>query len=246
MSRTSFILLIGSLLAAAMPETAGATDKPPVLVELFTSQGCSSCPPADALLGELAKRPDVVALAFHVDYWDYIGWKDPYALPAFTARQRAYSDALGLHMVYTPQMVVDGHADVPGSHELELEAAIADARERPKVALSIARDPSGAYSVSIPDAPAGLAGTVASVWIARFDRQEQTAVKRGENAGSTLTDYNVVREFRQLGVWSGTAVELPLGIDPVAMKGSGCAVILQADPAGPVLGAAALPMPEGY
>jgi hypothetical protein len=248
MSRLSFILLLTVVFAAAGPlqTRAGQPDKPPVVVELFTSQGCSSCPPADALLGKLAKRPDVVALAFHVDYWDYIGWKDPYASPAFTQRQHSYADALGLHMVYTPQMVIDGHADVVGSHTLAVEAAIADARQQPKLLLTLGHNAAGAYDVRIPDAPAGGASGPASVWLVLFDRQHQTPVKRGENAGATLTDYNIVREFRRLGTWSGTAVDLPLGIDPAAMKESGCAVIVQADPMGPVLGAAALPTEGGF
>jgi len=184
----------------------------------------------------------VVALAFHVDYWDYIGWKDPYANPAYTRRQRAYSDALGLHMVYTPQMVVDGHADVVGSHELEVEAAIADAREQSKLALTFERKTDGTYDVGIPDAPAGIANKLATVWLVLFDREHQTQVKRGENAGATLTDYNIVREFRRIGAWSGTAVDLPLGIVATEIEGSGCAVVVQADPLGPVLGAASLPM----
>src|SRR6059036_991639 len=104
---------------AAAPGRA-ADNRPPVVVELFTSEGCSSCPPADAFLGELAQRPDIVALAFHVDYWDYIGWKDPYASPLTTQRQHDYAAALHLHMVYTPQMVVDGRADVVGSERSDV------------------------------------------------------------------------------------------------------------------------------
>jgi len=235
-------ILLLTAVAGAAPASA---DTPPVVVELFTSQGCSSCPPADALLGKLAQRPDVVALAFHVDYWDYIGWKDPYASPAFTQRQHRYADALGLHMVYTPQMVVDGHVDVAGSHALEVEAAIADARARQKLTLALGHDASGAYDVKISGATAGGPSGPATVWLVLFDRQRQTPVKRGENAGATLTDYNIVREFRQIGTWTGTALDLPLGVDPAAMQGGGCAVIVQSDPMGAVLGATMLPMADG-
>src|SRR5579883_1730091 len=100
-----------AVLALLVAAPGPVAEKAPVVVELFTSQGCSSCPPADAFLGELAKRPDVIALAFHVDYWDYIGWKDPYALPDSTERQRRYTTALGNHFLYTPEMVVDGRHD---------------------------------------------------------------------------------------------------------------------------------------
>src|SRR5215831_16018900 len=116
------------LAAAGLCLRASAGDAPPagpVLVELFTSQGCSSCPPADQLLGELARRPDVVAIGFHVDYWDYIGWKDPYAGPWATKRQRSYAHSLGLHMVYTPQVVVDGGADAVGSDRAAIDRLIA-------------------------------------------------------------------------------------------------------------------------
>src|SRR5262245_31189753 len=233
-------------MAITIPGIDQAQEPPqPTVVELFTSQGCSSCPPADRLLGQLAQRPDVVALAFHVDYWDYIGWKDPYASPAFTQRQHRYADALGLHMVYTPQMVVDGHVDVAGSHALEIEAAIADAHGQQKLTVTLGHDASGAYDVKIPGAVAGGASGPATVWLALFDRQRQTPVKRGENAGATLTDYNIVREFRRIGTWSGSALDLPLGIDPAALKNSGCAVIVQVEPLGPVLGAASLPMDDG-
>src|SRR5262245_56361084 len=137
MSRGLTMLLAAVLAAGVGAVGALAQDKAPVVVELFTSEGCSSCPPADAFLGELAQRPDVVPLAFHVDYWDYIGWKDPYANPAFTQRQHDYKAALGLHMVYTPQMIVDGRTDVVGSERGSVEAAIGKAGVGPKLAISI-------------------------------------------------------------------------------------------------------------
>jgi hypothetical protein len=211
----------------------------PVVVELFTSQGCSSCPPADALLGELTKRPNIVALAFHVDYWDYIGWKDPFASPQFTQRQRDYSHALGLHMVYTPQMVIDGRIDAVGSDRTAVEQAIAASTKQAKLAVAIRGDRASGYRVSVPPARTDLAGP-ATVWLVLYDREHVTPVKRGENAGATLRNYNVVRAWRRLGEWTGTALELPVDIESAAMVAGGYAVIIQADPVGPVLGAVVL------
>jgi len=123
-------VLLSSIAGSVAARGAEPAAVSPVVVELFTSQGCSSCPPADALLAELTGRPDVVALSFHVDYWDYIGWKDPYASPQYTARQQRYTQALNLRYVYTPQIVVDGRADVVGSHRAEVLAAIETAAQR--------------------------------------------------------------------------------------------------------------------
>ena len=223
---------------AATP--AVASDPAPVVVELFTSEGCSSCPPADALLGELAARPDVVALAFHVDYWDYIGWKDPYASPASTQRQRDYASVLGLRMIYTPQMVVDGRTDVVGSDRREVEAAIEAAARQPKLALTIEAD-GGGHRVLIPSATGDWTGGEATVWLAVFDQAQETKVHRGENGGRTLKEYNIVREWRQIGSWNGAAVSLPLDVTADADR-NGCAVIVQSGPVGPVLGAAIMPL----
>lgn len=237
MSRIILSLLAAMLAATAAPVQAEADQ--PVVVELFTSEGCSSCPPADALLGELASRPDVVALAFHVDYWDYIGWKDPYASPASTRRQRDYASALGLHMIYTPQMVVDGKTDVVGSNRREVDAAIADAARQPKLAVSIVADGSGGHRVVIPAAAGGSTGGEAGIWLAVFDGVQETRVARGENGGRTLREFNIVREWRRIGSWNGGAVSLPLDIAADADR-NGCAVIVQAGPVGPVLGAAVM------
>src|SRR5262244_3732178 len=172
-------MLLAAVVAGVIGAGARAQDKAPVVVELFSSEGCSSCPPADALLGELAQRPGIVALAFHVDYWDYIGWKDPYASPANTQRQHDYAAALRLHMVYTPQMVVDGRTDVVGSERADVEAAIGKAAAQPKLAVAIEKDGAG-YRVVIP-AAAAPAGGPATVWLAFFDSEKETRVARGEN-----------------------------------------------------------------
>jgi hypothetical protein len=244
MSRNTLLFWLAAAAAVGVG-AAGATaqDKAPVVVELFTSEGCSSCPPADAFLGELAQRPDIVPLAFHVDYWDYIGWKDPYASPANTRRQHDYVAALGLHMVYTPQMVIDGRTDVAGSDRNDVEAAIAKAAARAKLAISIEKDASGAYRVIIP-AAAAPAGGSATVWLALFDSEQETAVKRGENSGRTLKEYNIVREWRKIGTWNGDAAALPLDVAMADPDRNGCAVIVQSDPVGPILGAALMKLDE--
>jgi len=241
-------IILAAMVAAMTVPAWAASENSPVVVELFTSQGCSSCPPADALLGELAARPDIVALAFHVDYWDYIGWKDPHANPASTARQRSYAGALGLRMVYTPQMVVDGRTDVVGSARGEVTSAIEDAAQRPKLAVAIEPDGNGGHRVVIPAASGELAGREATIWLAVFDSAQETKVKRGENGGRTLKEYNIVREWRQIGSWNGDALTLPLDVAPPLDAGpdadrNGCAVIVQEGPVGPVLGAAILSLP---
>jgi hypothetical protein len=213
----------------------------PVVVELFTSQGCSSCPPADAFLGELAQRADIVALALHVDYWDYIGWKDPFASPDLTRRQRDYADTLGLRMVYTPQMVVDGRIDVVGSHRREVESAIAESAGRPKLAVRIEDDGRGGHRVAIP---AGDGSEEATVWLAVLDNEQETKVGRGENGGRTLKEFNIVREWRRIGTWNGSALTLPLEA-AAGEDRNACAVIVQSGSTGPILGTAFMELADG-
>ena len=235
--------MLGAAAIAAGLGASGACaqDKAPVVVELFTSEGCSSCPPADAFLGELSQRPNIVALAFHVDYWDYIGWKDPYGDPAHTRRQHEYAAALGLHMVYTPQMVVDGRTDVVGSERSDVEAAIGKAAARPKLAISFEKD-AGGYRVVIPAAAPPAAGP-ATVWLALFDSERETPVKRGENGGRNLREYNIVREWRQIATWDGSALSLPLAMTGRPAQ-DGCAIIVQSGPVGPILGAVLMKLDE--
>jgi hypothetical protein len=235
-------LLLVAALVSGLAAVGRAQGQAPVVVELFTSEGCSSCPPADAFLGELAQRPEIVALAFHVDYWDYIGWKDPYAHAAFTQRQHEYATALGLHMVYTPQMVVDGRTDAVGSERGDVEAAIGKAAAASKLAIAIAKD-AGGYRVAIP-AAAPPAGGPATVWLAVFDSEQETPVKRGENGGRTLKEFNIVREWRRIGTWNGEAVTLPLDVAMGGAARKGCAIIVQSGPVGPVLGAAVMKMDD--
>ena len=220
--------LAGLLVLAASSAPSIAAERP-VVVELFTSQGCSSCPPADALLATLADRPDVLALAFHVDYWNRLGWVDPFSGPWATARQSAYAAQMGSDQVYTPQAVVDGGRDVVGSDRDGLEAAIADARADPVVPVALTTSDAGLRVTVDPAAPAD-----AVLWLVGFDDRHETPVRRGENAGKMLVDRNVVRSLTRLDGWS------PGGAVAAAKPdGDRTAVLLQAAD-GRILGAARL------
>ena len=220
---------------AAAPGRA-AESRAPVVAELFTSQGCSSCPPADAFLGELAQRKDVIALAYHVDYWDYIGWKDRYASPAWTDRQKAYAGALELRTLYTPQMVIDGRVDAVGSDRSNVSYLIDRAAALPKLELTL--DSSGSRHVlHLPEARFSKPATV---WLVIYDPEQRTQVNRGENAGSTLSEYNIVRDLRKLASWDGKATAIDLNLAAMG-KGQACAVLVQGADQGPILAALQVP-----
>ncbi len=233
--------LAAGFAALAVPAyAADVTPAPPVVVELFTSQGCSSCPPADAYLGELAKKPGILALGFHIGYWNYIGWTDPYSLPLAAERQRAYGQRLGLHYVYTPQMVIDGSGEGVGSEPARIAPLLHAARQRPRLgpALSLEKRDSG-FHIHIG---AGTATAPATVWLVGIDREHQTKVLRGENEGATAQDYQVVRSFTSVGEWRGAALDLDVPASRAV--GDETAVLLQLDGAGPILTAATLPGPS--
>lgn len=234
-------LAVAAVILAAFQMFASAVDAaekaPLTVVELFTSQGCSSCPPADAFLGELAKRDDLLALSVHVDYWDYIGWKDPFASPLNTKRQRQYARTLGMGYVYTPQMVIQGADHATGSDRAKILAKIAKAAKSKRVPVTISRA-DGQLSVKVPGAPTT---DKAAVWLALFDRRHETVIKRGENAGRTLRYHNVVRKLVRVGTWEGQPLDIPTEIADMGAEGrGGCAVILQSLKTGRILGAAKL------
>ncbi len=208
---------------------APASGAAPVVVELFTSQGCSSCPPADDVLAALSEKPGIVALSFGVTYWDQLGWKDTFATPEYTARQRDYAAALGKRSVFTPQIVVNGRADAIGSRRPDVEALIASARRQPDgPSISITAD-----QVAIG---AGRTPRVADIWLVRYDpRTVQVAIRRGENGGRTLPHKNVVRALERLGGWNGAPTQIPLPPAPAGLK---TAVLVQAQNGGPILAAA--------
>jgi len=240
-ARTFALLSLAALLWPASP--APATEaQPRVVVELFTSQGCSSCPPADAYLGELAQRPDVLALAFHVDYWNYIGWTDPYASKLATERQHDYARHLNLRYVYTPQMVVNGTTEGVGSERLSIAPMIKAAEDAKALSqyVSIRRDADGALAIHVD---AGAGAEPATLWLVGFDREDATPVLRGENEGRTLKDYQVVRSFAAVGSWRGQALDLTLPADHQPAGDGGIAVLLQQGGTGRILGAALLKPP---
>lgn len=206
------------------------------VVELYTSQGCSSCPPADNLLGKLAGRDDIVALSLHVDYWDYIGWKDPFASPDNTTRQRQYAGKLGMGYVYTPQMVVQGMSHTTGSDQRAVEKLINDTLGAKRLDVGVSHSTNG-LQIDIPGGT--FEDEEANVFVAAFDARHENDVTRGENSGRKLAHYNVVREMVQIGSWSGDAVSLKVTEDDIKMTGhDGCAILVQSVKTGRILGAA--------
>jgi hypothetical protein len=219
----SLFLVLGSI-------SVGAGERP-IVVELFTSEGCSSCPPADALLAELAGRPEVLALSFHVDYWDRLGWKDPFSSPAATDRQQRYSDLLGLATVYTPQIVVDGRWQAVGSNRAEVERAIVSARrDRDEVPVRLAVE-HGRAKIDIGPGGSAVPGAVLLIG---FDRRHVSAVARGENSGRSLAHADVVRGIEEVGQFNGRTGTIEA---PIHRPAERVAVILQARD-GRILGAA--------
>jgi hypothetical protein len=222
-------LLVSIFLGLGIVSAVGG--ERPIVVELFTSEGCSSCPPADALLAELAGRPDVLALSFHVDYWDRLGWRDPFSSPAATERQQRYAELLRLATVYTPQMVVDGKWQAVGSDHAEVQRALdAAGHTVAEVPVALAID-GGRAQIKL-----GAAGDPASgaVLLIGFDRRHVTAVQRGENSGRTLAHVDVVRGIEQVAQFRGQASMIEV---PIHWSCDRLAAIVQA-PDGAILGVA--------
>lgn len=210
-----------------------AAQNSPVVVELYTSQGCSSCPPADKILHELAAREDVIALALHVDYWDYIGWKDPFGNPAHAVRQRAYAAAGHRRTIYTPEMIVNGQTDIVGAKPMKLSEAIAKHAAMPaQVKMVLSRD--GDQLVISAQTLAQIKGPM-TIHMLRYTPEQTTKITRGENRGKTLAYANVVDGWSVLGEWDGAS---PLEMAAAMTGDKPCVVIIQAQNAGPILAAA--------
>jgi len=201
--RSAFATAAAGIIALTATFTGSQDARGDVVVELFTSQGCSSCPPADALLGQLAKKDGVIALSLHVDYWDYLGWKDAFAQPGFTTRQRGYAHAAGSSMIYTPQMVIGGKDHIVGTKAMELSELIMRHAAAPKpIALSAERR--GEAIVIRAQGKAALPGAMV-VYLVRFSPSETVSIKRGENAGREMTYHNVVTSLVKVADWAGEA-----------------------------------------
>lgn len=226
-----FVCAIALTIVAA---SASADGRPVTVVELYTSQGCHSCPPADAYLGKIAGREDIVALSFHVDYWDYIGWKDKFALPGNTKRQRKYAGHLGMGYIYTPQLVVQGMAH--SAHGSEASDLVRDLRGAKRVDVNMTHV-DGGLKVDIADGP--FENETARVLVVAYDDKHETKIDRGENSGKTLAYYNVVRDIARVGRWSGKAKSFNITEEQLKMAGrDGCAVLVQSTKTGRILGAA--------
>ena len=233
------LLLLAGATSAASAQTPAAT-APKAVLELFTSQGCNSCPPADALLKSYIARPDIIALSLPVDYWDYLGWKDTFAKAKFTERQRAYGRQRGDGKIYTPQIVVDGLAHAVGNSASDIDQAISAnsakfARSRVPVAMRL---DNGQLIIEAGNAPDGSSLNEANIWLAMVQPEGVIPVRSGENHGKTLKYYNIVRELTPIGMWSGKAMTVRLDRDSIAQPGAeSCAVLLQSK-SGQIVGAA--------
>lgn len=226
----------GTGLSEAWAEEPRPAVTRPAVVELFTSQGCSSCPPADAFLGQLARRGDVVTLAFHVDYWDRLGWKDPFSSPEATARQRAYAGALGLTNVYTPQMVIDGVNDRVGSEPDRVLPLLAPKAQSVPVTLGMAGRRLRIDLAASPGAPKS------EVVLLAVSNRAETTVPRGENAGRVLTEYSIVRAVVPLGDWQGEARSFEIDSARLPSEASTAVVLVQRAGVGAVLGVTRMEM----
>ena len=222
-------------MALALPGAALAQESL-VVVELYTSQGCSSCPPADALLEEMTKNAEILPLAFHVDYWDYLGWQDAFASPAHTLRQKAYAHAAGERMIYTPQAIVDGTARMVGSDAQALMSAVMQAMNADRRA-QVAVSRSGATLTVTGSLSADLTAPV-QILLVRYTPEASVEILHGENAGQTIRYVNTVTSVTQIGQWSGAGA---LSLTAPISGAEAAAILVQSPDMGAVLAAALVP-----
>lgn len=222
--------------------SARAAERPVAVVELFTSQGCSSCPAADKILAEYAERKDILALSFHVDYWNYLGWKDTFSRAEFTERQRRYAASFRRHGVYTPQAVVNGRTHAVGSRKQDIEDLI-DGYLRDGKSLTVAvntqREQENIRVTT--DADSGDA----TLYVVYYDKQRSVKIERGENRGRVITYHNVVRDVSMLGMMKQGKLDVTLPLEEMRRRGfESCAIVLQQNTSwgtpGPIIGAAVI------
>jgi hypothetical protein len=244
LSLWSGALSVCAIVAVIRPAHA----EPKAVVELFTSQGCSSCPPADKVLGELAKDPSVIALSLPIDYWDYLGWKDTLADSRFSARQKAYSNMRGDRDVYTPQVIVNGAAHVIGSDRARIEGAIKDTGKTDRVmSVPVTMTLSGKQlTVSVASAKDASTPARGEIWLCSISKAVPISIGRGENRGREVVYHNVVRNILKVGDWNGSPGSWTVPLDSVMRDGIDAAAVLiqdgSRDKPGPMLGAAFTPL----
>ncbi len=229
-------------MAKSQSSVGAASSQPKIVLELFTSQGCSSCPRADALFPYFIGRKDVIALSMSVDYWDYIGWRDTLAKPVFTARQRSYGNRIGDGIIYTPEIVVDGRAHFNGSDKRAINKMIERRKKalagQPRVSLDVTTH-NDMLHVSVGAKTSGMDVDKATVWMALFSKKKSVKITRGENSGRSLSYHNVVRELTPIGRWTGDKMLLKLPKTQIVARGAdGCVILLQNGDGGPIIAAA--------
>ena len=238
--------LVAAGIAAAVTAASAESKKPLGVIELFTSQGCSSCPPADALFSELVAKGDVVALAYHVDYWDYLGWRDTMARPENTERQRDYGRAFGVRSVYTPQAVINGRVHVNGAKRASITGTLETLANSGKGMSVDIRTKREGESIVI-ETGAGPAESKAHLVLVYFDAAKPVAIERGENGGSMVTYWNAVTGLQTAGMWHGEPARFEMPASEINKK-QGCAALLQSVSKdglpGPIIGATILQSPE--
>ena len=230
-SMKKLLAMVLAGVVAGLSPSASTADSPVVLVELFTSQGCSSCPPADKNLAALAARDDVLALSLHVDYWDYLGWRDTFGRAEHTKRQVSYRDLMGARVIYTPQVIVHGLHDVPGHNGDAIDAAITQARTNDETSRISLVSEAGMLKAVLET---NKSPSKCTLWMATYSKSETVQIQRGENAGRSITYHNVVNKLMRVGSWDGTSQRIAM---PQPAAGEGIAVWLQDDRTGRVISA---------
>ncbi len=238
--RTALKLGAAAAIATTSARPGMAEADNPVIIELFTSQGCSSCPPADALLDQLRDQPNVIAMSFNVDYWDYLGWRDTLGSPEYSKRQQLYAKSRKSHRVYTPQMIINGRFDVAGSNKAKVMSLVKKAASDPttsQVAMQI-QETADKIIINIGAAPETMKNPKATLWVIMAASDINVKITRGENRGSNFTYHNVVRQLIPAGMWDGKETTISLPKDNLFKDGKrSCIAILQQNGIGPIIGA---------